>query len=99
MLYIVLYKTLASPDDTQSFCIADVYLMVFNRVILDFLIVVRPLLSFFISIKWLPRRAQILYLCTLVADEAWAEVLIKSILVDFGESVFLFMFFQFLIQP
>ena len=33
---IVLYKTQASADDTRSFCVADVYPLVFNRNILVF---------------------------------------------------------------
>ena len=101
MLWIVSYKTLASADDTQSFCITDVYPLVFNGDNFVFYSVVRPFLSFFISIKWLPRRAQISFFSTvmaLVADEAWAEVLVKSILVDFSENVFPFMFFRFLGQ-
>ena len=96
MLDIVLCKTLASADDTRSFCIADGYPLVFNGVNLVFYSVVRPFLSFFISIKWLPRRAQISFFSTvmaLVADEAWAEVLVNSVMVDFSENVFPFMFF------
>ena len=98
----MLYKTLASADDTQSFCVADVYPSVFNGDNNVFILSSDlSFLSSFISIKWLPRRAQISFFSTvmaLVADEAWAEVLVKSILVDFSENVFPFMFFRFLGQ-
>ena len=98
----MLYKTQASANDTRSFCVADVYPSVFDRDNIVFILSSDlSFLSFFISIKWLPRRAQISFISTvieLVADEAWAEILVKSVLVDFSENVFPFVFFQFLGQ-